>query len=77
MRHSFKRNPWGIWVAQSVKRPTLDFGSGHDLSWLGELELHVGLCADGTEPAWDSVRLPLSLCSSPQLMLILSLKINK
>ena len=22
---------WGAWVAQSVKRPTLDFGSGHDL----------------------------------------------
>ena len=23
---------WGAWVAQSVKRPTLDFGSGHDLT---------------------------------------------
>ena len=22
----------GVWVAQLVKRPTLDFGSGHDLS---------------------------------------------
>ena len=22
----------GAWVAQSVKRPTLDFGSGHDLT---------------------------------------------
>ena len=24
-------NKQGIWVAQSVKRPTLDFGSDHDL----------------------------------------------
>ena len=23
---------WGAWVAQSVKRPTLDFGSGHGLT---------------------------------------------
>ena len=23
---------WGAWVAQSVKRGTLDFGSGHDLT---------------------------------------------
>jgi len=22
---------WSTWVAQLVKRPTLDFGSGHDL----------------------------------------------
>ena len=22
---------WGAWVAQSVKCPSLDFGSGHDL----------------------------------------------
>ena len=23
---------WGAWVAQSAKLPTLDFGSGHDLT---------------------------------------------
>ena len=27
----WKSNPWGAWVAQSVNRLTLDFGSGHDL----------------------------------------------
>ena len=26
-----KKENGGAWVAQSVKRPTLDFGSGHDL----------------------------------------------
>ena len=35
------------WVAQSVKRPTLDLGSGHDLT-VPEIESHVGLCADST-----------------------------
>jgi len=24
-------SPWGAWVAQSVKHPAVDFGSGHDL----------------------------------------------
>ena len=42
------------WGTPSVKRPTLDLGSGHDLT-VRELEPHVGLCADSTEPAWDSV----------------------
>ena len=46
-------------MAQLVKRLTLDFGSGHDLA-VHEFEL-VGLCADGTEPTWDSLSLPLSL----------------
>ena len=41
----------------SVKRQTLDFGSGHDLT-VCEIEPHIGLCADSVEPAWDS----LSLC---------------
>ena len=49
---------WGAWVAQPVKRLTLDFGSGHDLMVHG-IELQAGLCADSTRPAWDS--LPLSL----------------
>jgi len=26
---------WDAWVAQSVKHPTLDFGSGHDLRIVG------------------------------------------
>ena len=39
---------WGSW-----KHPTLDLGSGHDLT-VFEFESHVGLCVDGVEPAWDS-----------------------
>ena len=42
-------------MAQSVKRPTLDFGAfgaGHDLM-LHETKPHAGLCADSTDPAWD------------------------
>ena len=30
----------GAWVAQSIKRPTLDFGSGHDAR-VCEIEPHV------------------------------------
>ena len=62
---------WGAWVAQSVKCPTLDFSSGHDLRVHG-FEPCIGLCADIAEPAWDSLSpslsapplLSLSLCSS-------------
>ena len=59
----------GAWVAQSVKLPTLDFGSGHDLMVCG-FELHVGLCVGSVEPAWDS----LCLCASPPLTFCLSQK---
>ena len=47
-------------MAQLVERPTLDFGSDHDLT-VREFEPHIGLCADSVKPAWDSVSLPLSL----------------
>ena len=50
----------GAWVAQSVKCPTLDFSSGHDLP-VHEIEPCVRLCADSAEPAWDSLPLSLSL----------------
>ena len=61
----------GVWVAQSVKKSTLDFSSGHD-------NLVVGLspvsgCTLSREPAWDSLSLSLPL---PRLW-FLSLKINK
>ena len=59
-------------MAQSVKHPTLDFGSGHDLM-VRELEPHIGLGADRAETAWDS----LSLCSSPTCGLSLSLSQKK
>ena len=62
------------WLAQWVKRPTLDFDSGHDLMVCG-IEPHMGLHADSSGPAWDSHSLPPSL--SVSLCLSLSLKINK
>ena len=40
-------------MAQSVKRQTLDLGSGHDLMVHG-IELCTGLHANSAEPAWDS-----------------------
>ena len=52
----------GAWVAQSVKRPALDFSSGHDLA-VHEIKPHVRLCTGSLEPAWDSLS-PLSLCPS-------------
>ena len=60
-----------ILVAQWVKFLTLDFGSGHDLM-VCEIEPRTGLCAESTEPAWDSL--------SPSLFAparSLSLKTNK
>ena len=54
-------------MAQTVKHPALDFGSGHDLT-VCEFEPHVGLCADSVEPAWDSLSPSLSA-----LLLVLSL----
>ena len=48
------KHHWGTWVAQSVKRLTLDFGSGHGLKVHG-IEPRIGLCADNAEPARDSL----------------------
>ena len=36
------------------KHLALDLSSGHDLT-VHEFESHVGLCADSTESAWDSL----------------------
>ena len=60
----------GHLVAQSVKPPALDFGSGPDLT-VCEFEPHIGICADSVEPAWDS----LSLAPLP-FFCTLSLKIK-
>ena len=57
-----KYNLRGAQVALPVKHPTLDLSSGHDLT-VREFKPHIGLCADGVEPAWDSVS--PSLCPSP------------
>ena len=62
-------------MAQSVKSTTLDSSSGHDLM-VCEFEPCNGLCADCTEPAWDSPS-SSSLCSSPTGAHALALKINK
>ena len=48
-----KQLEWGIWVAQLVKHPTHDFGSGHDLT-VPEFEPCIRLCADSAEPASGS-----------------------
>ena len=63
-------------MVQLIKHPTLDLGLGHDLTAC-EFKPLTGLCADGAEPAWDSVS--PSLCPSLTCMcsLSLSLKINK
>ena len=62
------------WVAQVVKCPTLDFGSGHNLTVHG-IKPQVRLPTDSVEPARDS--LYLSFCSSPMLALAHSLSQNK
>jgi len=43
----------GTWVAQSVKHPTLDFSSGHDLRVMR------------SSPAGACLRFSLSLCCPP------------
>ena len=69
------RPPRGTWVAQSVKRPTLDFGSGHDLT-VREFKPRIGLCTHSEEPALDP--LSPSLCPSPACILLsLSLSLSK
>ena len=60
---------YGACVAQSVKVQLLGFHSGHDLVVL-EFKLHIRLCTDISEPAWDSLSFPLS--ASPPLALSLS-----
>ena len=69
-----KRKIRGTWVAPSVKRPTVGFGSGHDLT-VRESEPSMGLCADSAEPAWDSLSTPPSV--PPLLAVHLPLKVNK
>ena len=62
-------------MAHSAERPTLDFGSGHDLM-VREFEHRVGRCDDRADPASDSLSPSLSV--PPQLAHSLSLsQINK
>ena len=64
----------GAWVVQSVKRLTLDFGLGHDLTVHG-FEPCVRLCADNAEPAW--FYLPLSASPLPMSTRALPLPLSK
>ena len=66
----------GAWAAQSVKRLTLDFSSGHDLT-VCDREPRVGLCADSAEPPWDSLSPSLSLPLLRSKSVSLSLKKTK
>ena len=70
----FKYPLRGAWVAQSVKRLTLDLSSGHNLM-VRAFKPHIGLCADSMESAWDA--LSLSLCPSPACTCAFSLFQNK
>ena len=66
----------GAWVAQSVKHPTPDLGSGHDLAVSG-FGPRIGIYARCTEPASELLS-PLSGLLSLVHSLSLSLsKINK
>ena len=61
-------------MAQSVKRPTVDFGSGCDLM-VREFKPCIRLRAGSVEPAWDS--LSPSFSAPPPLALYLSNEIKK
>ena len=50
----------GAWVAQSIKCPTLGFGSGYDFM-VCEFEPHIGLSAVSPEPASDPCSCPPTL----------------
>ena len=76
MTYSFKNTPpWGTRVAQLVADLTLNFGSGHNLTVYG-IKPHIGLCADGADPAWDSLY-PPPLSAPTLLVLALFLSISK
>ena len=50
LEHGLKRRKGGTWVAQSVKRLILGFGSGHHLA-VHELEALTGFCAGRVKPS--------------------------
>ena len=62
-------------MAQSVERPIPEFCSGHDLLVQGT-EPCIGLYAESTEPAWDSLSPSLSAPPPQMHFLSLSLLLN-
>ena len=63
-------------MAQSAKRLTLDFGSGHDLT-VREIEFLIGLHTDSEEPIWDSLSPSPSLSVPPLLVFSLNTYIHR
>ena len=61
-------HPWGTGVALSVNR------SGHDLA-VCEFEPRVGLCADSSEPASDSVCVCVCVCVCARAHVCVSLSL--
>ena len=68
--HILNKQFGGTWVVQAVEHPTLDFGSIHEM--VCEFEPRIRLCANSTEPAWNSP--PPSLSAPPLLSLSFSQK---
>ena len=60
MEHMCQEYLGGTWVAQSVKQPTVDLGSGYDLMAC-DFEPRIG----SVLTAWDPLSLSLSLSLSP------------
>ena len=68
---------WGAWVAQSVKHPTVDFGSGHDLRVSRNQATPSGtVLTVSAMLAWDSLS-PLPPLALLAHCLSLSLSQNK
>ena len=64
----------GVWAAQSIKRQTLDFSSGHDLTVHGFKPPHRAPCRERGTCLGFCLLLSLPL---PRLALCIFLKINK
>ena len=62
-------------MAQSVKRPTLDFGSGHDANVMGLSPAPGSVLTEQT--LLEMLSLPLSLCPAPAHAVACLSKINK
>ena len=61
-------------MAQSVRHPNIDFGTGPDLLAHG-MESRVGLCTDSVGPARDS--LPPSLSAPPPLVCVSTFSLSQ
>ena len=69
---SFKKASSTGVPGDTVKRLTLDLGSGHDLT-VCEFKPCIRLCANSVESAWDSVS---PLCPSPTCVRVCTLALS-